>query len=81
MDAISERLLINATWLIKLRWVAVIGQVLTILVTILLFRIQLPTVWSLATAISVTAGSNLALMYRFSGKAQQSNQKLSLIHI
>ncbi len=76
MDAISERLLINATWLIKLRWVAVIGQVLTILVTILLFRIQLPTVWSLATAISVTAGSNLALMYRFSGKAQQSNQKV-----
>ncbi len=76
MDAISERYLINSTWLIKLRWVAVIGQVLTILVTILFFRIQLPAVWALAIAISVTVGSNLALMYWFSNKAQLTDRNV-----
>jgi two-component system sensor histidine kinase RegB len=76
MNAISERYLINSTWLIKLRWVAVIGQVLTILVTILFFKIQLPAVWALAVAISVTIGSNLALMYWFSNTAQATNQNV-----
>jgi two-component system sensor histidine kinase RegB len=74
MEAISDRYLINATWLIKLRWVAVIGQVVTILVTILLFRIPLPTVWALVTAISVTAGSNLVLLYWFSAWSKQENR-------
>ncbi len=76
MDAISERYLINATWLTKLRWVAVIGQVLTILVTILLFRIQLPTIWALAMAISVTAASNVVLLYWFSAKARKKSRKV-----
>lgn len=68
VDATSERHLINASWLIKLRWVAVVGQVVTILITIGLFKIQLPSFWVLITAISVTAASNLFLMYWFSAR-------------
>ena len=74
MESISDRYLINATWLIKLRWVAVVGQVLTILVTILLFRIPLPTVWALVTAISVTAGSNLLLLHWFTDWSTRKNR-------
>jgi two-component system sensor histidine kinase RegB len=66
MEATSDRHLINASWLIKLRWVAVVGQVATILITLGLFKIQLPTIWVLIAAISVTVASNLVLMYLFS---------------
>ncbi len=75
MESTSERHLINASWLVKLRWVAVVGQVVTILCTIGLFQIQLPSFWVLITAISVTAASNLFLMYwlsDWSGKKQNA---------
>jgi len=74
MEAISDRHLINASWLIKLRWVAVVGQVLTILVTIGLFKIQLSAAWLLVTAIAVTAASNLLLMYWYSSWTKQESQ-------
>jgi len=74
MEATSDRHLINASWLIKLRWVAVVGQVVTILVTIGLFKIQLPAAWLLVTAIAVTAASNLVLMYWYSSLASQENR-------
>jgi len=73
MDTFSDRYLINTRWLIKLRWVAIFGQLLTIVVTIGLFRIQLPTVWALIAAISVTVASNLILAFWFS-KSNQSGQ-------
>ena len=79
MDAISERHLINAAWLTKLRWVAVIGQVLTILVTIFLFRIELPAVGALVAAISVTAISNIALTYWFSATARSRKVPSNLV--
>jgi two-component system sensor histidine kinase RegB len=74
MDSTSERHLINATWLIKLRWVAVFGQVMTILVTILFFRIELPTLNLVFAAISVTAVSNLGLTICFNSWTQQEGQ-------
>jgi len=74
MEASSDRHLINASWLIKLRWVAVVGQVVTILVTMGLFKIQLPAVWILIAAISVTAASNLVLMYRSSSWTKANDQ-------
>ena len=74
MEATSDRQLINASWLIKLRWVAVIGQVVTILVTIGFFKIQLPAIWLLITAIFVTAASNIVLMYWNSSGASISDR-------
>ncbi len=73
MDTFSDRYRINTRWLIKLRWVAIFGQLLTIVATIGLFRIQLPTVWALIAAISVTVASNLILAFWFS-KSTQSGQ-------
>lgn len=75
METFSDRHLINVTWLIKLRWVAVFGQMMTILVTILLFQIQLPSAAALIGAISVTAVSNLCLMFWFSGNIRDQNQQ------
>lgn len=74
MEATSDRHKINANWLIKLRWVAVVGQLITILVTIGLFKIKLPGVWLLITAISVTVASNLALMYWYSSWVTRENK-------
>lgn len=74
MEATSDRHLINASWLIKLRWVAVVGQVMTILVTIGLFKIQLPAAWLLITAIAVTAASNMVLMYWYSSWVTRENR-------
>ena len=54
----SERLLLNASWLIKLRWVAVFGQLLTIGGAIALFQLKLPLLWPLWTVIALTAISN-----------------------
>ncbi|QEG20186.1 ATP-binding protein [Mariniblastus fucicola] len=71
MDASSDRHLINASWLIKLRWVAVVGQVVTIMITIGLFKIKLPSVWLLAVAISLTAVSNLMLMHWYLSLAKK----------
>ena len=73
MESTSDRHLINASWLIKLRWVAVVGQVVTIVVTFWLFGIRLPMIWPLVAAISVTAASNLALMFCFTSWTRESN--------
>lgn len=74
MEVTSDRHLINASWLIKLRWVAVVGQLMTILVTIGLFKIQLPASWLVVTAIAVTAASNIVLMYWFSSWTKLESQ-------
>jgi two-component system sensor histidine kinase RegB len=54
---------LNATWLLKLRWVAVIGQLATIAGSVLLFKIQIPMAWAMAIVISLTAISNLFMAF------------------
>ena len=56
-----HRLLVNASWMIKLRWVAVIGQLLTIGTVIYLLNIKIPLPWALLVVIFATAVSNLFL--------------------
>ena len=55
---ISERQLLNASWLIKLRWVAVFGQLATIGGAIALFDLRIPMLWPLWVVIALTAVSN-----------------------
>lgn len=62
----SERFIVNASWLIKLRWVAAIGQLATIAAVVFLFQIRLPMIWALLAIILVTAASNLILSLLFS---------------
>ncbi|MCH5378065.1 MAG: hypothetical protein JJ992_29255 [Planctomycetes bacterium] len=63
-ESIDERLVINAWWLIKLRWVAAAGQLATVLVVRLLLNvpIRMP---ALLAVISLTAVSNAALGFWF----------------
>ncbi len=58
----EARLLTNAPWLVKLRWVAVVGQLLTILIVAWGLGIELPLV-PLALAVSVTAITNVMLAW------------------
>ena len=63
MRPFSNRFLLNASWLIKLRWVAVIGQLLTVAGAILLLKIQIPMLWAIAVVITLTVISNLFLTF------------------
>ena len=63
MTTSAQRFDVNASWLIKLRWVAVIGQVVTILTVTNLFGIVITMGWALAVVIGVTIISNLLLIF------------------
>lgn len=65
MPNLNERNFLNASWLVNLRWVAVIGQVATIVGAIAIFKAQLPAIWPLIVVISLTAFSNVLLAYWF----------------
>ena len=65
MPTSTHRFSVNVNWLIKLRWVAVIGQMLTIAGAMIGVGIQL-TLWPLGIVIGLTAVSNLLLMFWFS---------------
>lgn len=56
---------LNATWLLKLRWVAVIGQLLTIAGSVFLFQMRIPMAWAMAVVIILTVISNLFLAIWF----------------
>ncbi len=56
---------VNATWLVKLRWVAVVGQLATIAGAALLFETEIRMAWAMAIVISLTATSNLFLSVWF----------------
>lgn len=56
---------LNARWLVKLRWVAVVGQLITIAGAVFLFRIEIPMVWAMAIVILLTAASNIFLIIWF----------------
>ena len=63
MTTSAQRFNVNASWLIKLRWVAVIGQVVTILTVTKLFGIEIKMGWALGVVIGVTIISNLLLIF------------------
>ena len=65
MPSPSKRFIVNASWLIKLRWVAAIGQMLTIATVVFLLKIQISMIWALLTIILVTAFSNLIFSILF----------------
>lgn len=65
MPNLKERNFLNASWLINLRWVAVIGQVATIAGAIVFFHAQIPAIWALIVVISLTAFSNVLLTIWF----------------
>ena len=65
MSSPSDRFIVNAPWLIQLRWVAVIGQVLTIATVLLGFGIQIDAWGALVTVITLTAISNGVLHFWF----------------
>lgn len=56
-----NRFAVNIAWLVKLRWVAVVGQLLTIAAAVVLVGIHL-LLWPLLLIIGLTAVSNLVLM-------------------
>ncbi len=70
---LHERLVINANWLMKLRWVAVVGQLTTIATVAYFLRIPV-RVAPLLVAVAVTSTTNLAytiwLRRCVGGKAQ-----------
>ena len=64
MPSSPDRLLVNASWLIKLRWVAVVGQLLTVAAVVSLLKIAVP-IPALAIIIGLTALSNGILHWNF----------------
>ena len=76
MPSPSKRFIVNASWLIKLRWVAAIGQLLTIATVVFALGIQIPMIWALLTIILVTGISNLLfsilLAYWFNSRHRTS---------
>ncbi len=71
----SNRFIVNASWLIKLRWVAVVGQMLTVIAVIFLFGIQIDMLWALWTVIGLTAASNLMLLFWFTWWSTSQERK------
>lgn len=60
----------TAWWLVQLRWVAVFGQCLAVLISRWLLDIRLP-LWELGGAIAVTAVANVALMVYLRRRGRQ----------
>ena len=75
MPTPSKRFIVNASWLIKLRWVAAIGQLVTIAAVQILLQIDVPMIWALMTIIAVTAISNLVLSLLFSRWFRSKNRR------
>lgn len=62
-DKSQSRLLINAVWLIKLRWLAVFGQLATIGVVLFVLQVEIPRYAVMFVPLFLTAGSNLLFAY------------------
>ena len=63
-DLVVGRIRVNFSWLLKLRWAAVAGQLCTILFVSLYLQVQLPLAW-LLSIIGFTALTNAALLAWF----------------
>ena len=70
----------NAIWLIQLRWVAVVGQLLTIFVVNFALQIDLP-LRQLAFLIASTAVTNVLLHVLVLFLARQSEKSFSIPHL
>ena len=62
---LSHRYQRNAAWLIQLRWVAVVGQIVTTVAATWLFGIEIPMLHTVLGLIGLTAISNLLLTVVF----------------
>lgn len=62
MFQLRHRLLVNASWVIKLRWLAVGGQLLTVASVLYVLGVPISLPWALLVVILGTAISNLLLM-------------------
>jgi two-component system sensor histidine kinase RegB len=71
---VYERLCINASWLIRLRWVAVVGQLLTIVAVYWLLRIPI-AITPLLILVFVTAVSNVLLMWWFCARCATARRR------
>jgi two-component system sensor histidine kinase RegB len=65
MRQFTNRFLLNASWLIKLRWVAVFGQLVTVTGAVAILNLHIPMIAAIAVVISLTAVSNLVLAIWF----------------
>jgi two-component system sensor histidine kinase RegB len=61
-DLLSGRVAVHAVWLLRLRWVACAGQLITVGYAATVFDVRLPMAW-LLTVILVTGLSNALLMF------------------
>ena len=68
----------NTKWLLKLRWVAVVGQLVTILGSAWLFQVQIPMAWAMTTVIVVTLVSNVLLMFWSSHWQQPRTESIAV---
>lgn len=73
VDRSYDRLAVNAVWLLRLRWVAVTGQLITIGVAVLVLRVELQTLPLLAVVMfTVATNAVFALWLRSRAGAQDS---------
>lgn len=63
----GDRFAVNISWLIKLRWIAVLGQLLTISGVLYLLNIDLPMPGALFGVLAMTAVSNTVLAFWIHG--------------
>jgi two-component system sensor histidine kinase RegB len=78
-DPALERFRINLTWLIKLRWAAIAGQMITIISVSAILGIDLPWV-ALILIVAVTAITNLALVWMFGRRFEEEGWHKLLHH-
>ena len=64
MPATTQRILLNASWLIKLRWLAAFGQMFTIALVKQLFDVEV-MLWPVLVVIGLTLISNASIAYWF----------------
>lgn len=76
--AALERVRINYRWLLKLRWTAVFGQLLTVLCVTVLVPTELPFT-QLAVIVGATAFTNLLLSARFRRGSLKPNRSPSQV--
>ena len=73
-EARRARLRLNLRWLLKLRWAAVVGQLVTIAGVAVFVGVGLPLFWLLGF-ISLTAITNGLLQRRYRGVVRDSGEE------
>ncbi|MDP6556871.1 MAG: HAMP domain-containing sensor histidine kinase [Pirellulaceae bacterium] len=73
VDRSYDRLAVNAIWLLRLRWVAVVGQLITIGVAILVLRVELRALPLLAIVAFTAATNSVFALWRRSHAGSQNS--------